>query len=228
MVPSFTRLPLASLGFTQVQQRADSTNAQARHVGCSICWCCPASLGLPWLHSTSKTWSECKCSSVAYVVCPTCWCRPSKTWSQCKRSSTSCRVLMLSGSGKEDRETHVERYGSCSLRAKLCVARCVLLRAMLRMVWRVMLSVRLCVVFTRPDFDLACVALERGWRCCSCALVALATSSAGVVRLQTSRRQQPRPLVTHSHCCCSSHCPAEFESTAPRALFVNDTQQCLP
>ena len=44
-----------------------STNAQACHVGCSICWCCPASLGFPWLHSSATACRQHKCSSVS------CW-----------------------------------------------------------------------------------------------------------------------------------------------------------
>ena len=65
MLSGFTRLPLASLGFTQVQQRSMSTHAQACHVGCSICWCCPASLGFPWLHSSATACRQHKCSSVS-------------------------------------------------------------------------------------------------------------------------------------------------------------------
>ena len=65
MLSGLTRLPLASLGFTQVQQRSMSTNAQACHVGCSICWCCPASLGFPWLHSSATACRQHKCSSVS-------------------------------------------------------------------------------------------------------------------------------------------------------------------
>ena len=70
----------------------------------------------------------------------------SKTWSQRKRSSMSRRLLnllMLSGSSEEDRKAHVERYGGYMLRAKLCVARCVTLRAVLRMMWHMMLRAKL-------------------------------------------------------------------------------------
>ena len=42
----------------------------------------------------------------------------------------------------------------CMLRAKVCVARRVTRRAMLRMLWHIMLRVRLRVVFTSADFDL--------------------------------------------------------------------------
>ena len=61
------------------------------------------------------------------------------------------------------------------------LARRVTLLAMLRMMWHMMLRMRLCVAFARLDFDLACVALEWGWRC-ACTFVVLAASSAGVVR----------------------------------------------
>ena len=67
------------------------------------------------------------------------------------------------------------------LRAKVCVARCVTLRAMLRMLWHMMLRVRLRVA----DFDSS-------------------VRRAGVFRLRTSKKQKPRALVTRSHCCCSS------------------------
>ena len=65
MLSGFTRLPLASLGFTPVQQRAMSTNAQACHAGCSICWCCPASLGFPWRHSSATACRQRKCASMS-------------------------------------------------------------------------------------------------------------------------------------------------------------------
>ena len=67
------------------------------------------------------------------------------------------------------------------LRAKVCVARCVTLRAMLRMLWHMMLRGRLRVA----DFDSS-------------------VRRAGVFRLRTSKKQKPRALVTRSHCCCSS------------------------
>ena len=62
-------------------------------------------------------------------------------------TAQALNLLMSSGSSEADRETRVARCGGCVLRAKLCVARCVTLRAMLRIMRHVLLRVRLCVVF---------------------------------------------------------------------------------